>query len=661
MMRKRHDACGQWPQARHRFVCAVFALTCVTVPAAAWSWDVAPARITAPMGTVDSGTEVIPTAVIGNLGDSTASFPVLFSIGSTYVDTQDVVELGPGDSATVQFAPWTALVRGATTAVCSTALAVDESTANDRISRNVNVRVRDVGVDQIVAPKGVINRGLPVAPQAWVTNHGTGGANFRATFRISDFYRESVNVSNLAAGASRLVSFISWGADTTGRFAVSCTLTMNGDLVPGNNLAQDSCFVEAVSNDAGVMRIVAPRGVLDSGVVLAPQAMVRNYGSNAITFPVIYTIGSAYADTQQVTSLDPLDSLLVTFDDWTASPVGTLVTRCSTAMAGDPLPGNDVRSDSVVVIIRHTDAGVARVVVPADTADSGTVFTPEAVVRNYGLTTVSFPVRMRVGGSYADTQQVTDLAAGDSAAVRFSDYTVSRRGNVAVVCSTALSGDQDPTNDAARKTMFRRVRNVGADSIVAPVGLVDSGTVVIPEATIRNYGNTTDSFPVIFRIGDFYADTQRTGAASVTFRPCTLNLVGTFTVQCSTAMEGDAFPENDARYDSVQVTSGVGISGSEPAPGVPRTVTLSRLGSSPFTGRVAIRYGLPRSADVRLQVYDACGRPVRVIVAGVGSPGYHTVVWQGADENGQDAPHGAYFVQLTADGVTLTDKLVKLE
>jgi hypothetical protein len=418
--------------------------------------------------------------------------------------------------------------------------------------------------------------------------------------------------------------------------------------------------VQIVPEDAGVMRVVGPRGIVDSGAVLAPQAMVRNYGSNAISFPAIFTIGSTYTDTQQVSNLGPLDSLLVTFRGWTASPVGTLTTRCSTALAGDPLPGNDMRSDSVKVIIRNADVGAVRIIAPPDTVDSSSVVACSVQVRNFGLVAQSFQTRLFIGTLYTDSQQVTNLASHDSVIVAFANYTVPRRGLVTARCTTRLTGDQVTSNDRVTKDIFRRVRDVGVDSIVAPTGVVGQDTVVIPAATVRNFGNTNDSFPVIFRIGTFYADTQRTNGQSVTFRPCTLNVPGTFSVECSTAMPGDLIPANDAAYDSVMVTN-VGISGADPARGIPRTVTLSGAGPSPFAGRVAITYGLPRSADVRLEVYDACGRPVQVVAAGVGQPGYHTVVWRCTDERGRAVPEGAYFVRLTADGVTLTSKIVKME
>jgi len=657
-------ACGRGPAPLRKFATAVFAVACIVGTAAAWTWDAAPVRIAAPTGNVDSGEVVTPSAVVINLGDSIASFPVLFSIGTTYADTQDVVGLNPGDSVAVSFLDWTAVQRGLTTVACSTALSTDESTANDRVVDTFTVRVRDVGVDQIVAPVGIVDSGLVITPQAKVTNYGTNNINsFWAVFRIGASYLDSLRVRNLAPGASRVVDFAGWAADTLGTFAVSCTAAYNNDVYPENNLAQDSCVVQVIPADAGVMRILGPGGIVDSGAVLSPQAMVRNYGSNVSSFPVIFRVGS-YVDTQQVTDLGPLDSLLVTFADWTAGPLGMLTTRCSTALVGDSIPANDARSDSVEVIVRMTDAGVASILAPADTVDSGTVFAPQALVRNFGLAAVSFPVRFVIGMAYADTQQVTDLAAGDSLVVKFADYTVAWRTPTTARCSTMLTGDQDPGNDRVLKAVFRRVRDVGVAQIVGPAGTVDSGTVVSVQAMVRNYGNVASSFTAVFTIGTAYADTEQVSdlgpldSLLVTFGDWTASPLGTFPTRCSTAMDGDMVSANDILSGSVQVAS-VGVSESDPALGIPRTVTLS--GNGPFAGRVSIVYGLPRSAELRLEVYDACGRLVRVVADGVGKPGYHTADWCCTDERGRAVPQGAYFVRLTADGTTLTSKIVKTE
>ncbi len=660
MVHQYHEpgARGQRPAALGKFVATAFAVVCIVGPAMAWTWDAASVRIAAPtQNNVDSGTTITPSAVAINLGDSTASFPVLFSITPDYLDTVQVESLSSGDSITLTFKDWTALQRGTTTAACSTALAADESTANDRVSRNFNVRVRDVAVDSVIAPKGNVTFGLALTPQARVTNRGTGSANFLAKLRIGDFYSESSFVTNLAAGASRTVNFTRWTPDSLGTFAVRCTVARDLDQVPGNDVAQCSCTVITFAKDAGVMRVVAPRGIVDSGAVFQPQAMVRNFGTELVSFPAIFKVGT-YTDTQQVTDLASLDSMLVTFADWTAEPVGMLTTRCSTALADDSNAANDVRSDSVNVIIRTTDVGALRFTAPPDTVDSGAVVPVRAWVRNFGLVMQSFPVMARIGTTfYADTVQVDSLAAGDSLEVTFADYTVPFRGSITARCSTLLTGDQVVANNRALKTIFRRVRDVRAVSISAPRGAVALDTVVVPSARLRNLGNTTDSFPVIFRVGTFYEDTVRTNDSLVTFKPCTLSTVGTFSTMCSTAMAGDVNPANDAAFDSVQVTAG-GISTNEAA-GLPRTVTLKSKWS--VAGRVAIQYGLPKSAVIRLEVYDACGRLVRVLAAGVGEAGYHTAVWKCADDHGRAVAQGTYFVRLVADDVTLTSKVVKTE
>jgi hypothetical protein len=651
---------GRRPAKLRMLVATAFAVVCIAGPAVGQSWDVGTRRIVIPAGTVDSGAMVEPSAMVANYGDSAATFTVLYTIGTFYSSSRTVTSLAPGDSLAVTFDTWPAIQRGAQTAGCSTQLAVDESTANDRATRNFTVRVRDMGVDSIMTPKGNVAFGVTITPQARVTNHGTGNANFQARLRIGTFYSESSFVSGMAAGTSRTISFTNWTPDSLGTFAVSCTMMQNLDQVLTNNLVLESCKVISLAKDAATMRVVAPTAIVDSGVVFQPQAMVRNTGTDTISFPAIFTISGGYADTQQVTNLASLDSALVTFADWTASPLGTLVTRCSTALADDSNAANNVRSDSVQVIIRTTDVGAIRFTAPPDTVDSGTVVPVKAWVRNFGLVMQSFPVRVRLGSLYSDTVQVDSLAAGDSLEVTFADYPVAVRGPQTVRCSTMLTGDQDVSNNLVWKWVFRRVRDVGVLSISAPPGVVPEDTVVIPAATVRRFGNAPDSFPVIFRIGTFYEDTVRTNdtLAMITFKPCTLSVSGTFSVMCSTAMNLDVIPANDAVFDSVQVTD-VGISATEQGPGLPRVLTLT--GNGPFAGRVAIEYGLPKSAAIQLEVYDACGRRVRVIASGLNQAGYHTAVWKCTDEHGRSVAEGAYFVRLVADGVTLTSKIVKTE
>jgi hypothetical protein len=356
------------------------------------------------------------------------------------------------------------------------------------------------------------------------------------------------------------------------------------------------------------------------------------------------------------------DSALVTFDGWTASPVGAIATRCSTALSDDSNPTNDARLDSVMVFIRTADVGAIRFVGLPDTVNGITVLSPQVVVCNYGQDSQSFPVALTIENDerriYRDTQQVTSLAPHESLLVTFKADSVMRTGAFVARCSTRLAGDQITTNDKVSQDIFLAWPDVGALWIFAPAGTVPMDTVVTPAAYL-DIGTSADSFSAIFSIGTFYAETIRTRDSIVRFPPCTLKLAGTWMTRCSTALSGDIDSTNDLMRDSVTVVAG-GISGGS-APEVPREVVLNAASSSVLAGRATIRYGLPKYMDTRLVVYDACGRPVQTLATGAAKPGYYTVTWQCIDERGRAVPDGAYFVRLTAGDKSLTTKLVRLE
>lgn len=103
------------------------------------TYDVGPTAILAPVGTVDSGTQVMPTVVVRNFGTSSATFPATLLIGSGYSETlSDTLAAGSVD--TLRFPVWTAYPVGTTGVVCFSGLAGDENPANDTIRDSVRVR-----------------------------------------------------------------------------------------------------------------------------------------------------------------------------------------------------------------------------------------------------------------------------------------------------------------------------------------------------------------------------------------------------------------------------------------------------------------------------------------------------------------------------------------
>jgi hypothetical protein len=123
-------------------------------------------------------------------------------------------------------------------------------------------------------------------------------------------------------------------------------------------------------------------------------------------------------------------------------------------------------------------------------------------------------------------------------------------------------------------------------------------------------------------------------------------------------------------YDT-NVTAGEGGSdslfviwaGTTDAPGgrshLGDTVLLWQNSPNPFAPGTNISFYLPEEQVVYLEVFDAKGRLVDVLINGDGkSAGVHTVPWSGKDRNGARVSSGVYFYRFRAGSVTLVKKMV---
>jgi hypothetical protein len=101
-------------------------------------------------------------------------------------------------------------------------------------------------------------------------------------------------------------------------------------------------------HDVGTAAIVAPVDTVDTETVVTPRAVVHNFGTVEETFLTRLTIGAGYTDTVTITLGAGAEDTL-TFTDWVADSIGTFAVKCTTELAGDGNPTNDVAADSVVV------------------------------------------------------------------------------------------------------------------------------------------------------------------------------------------------------------------------------------------------------------------------------------------------------------------------
>jgi len=220
--------------------------------------------------------------------------------------------------------------------------------------------------------------------------------------------------------------------------------------------------------------------------------------------------------------------------------------------------------DDVYLIKTNADPDVGRVAIlsPPGIVDSGQVYVPSVVVRNFGLGRAVFAVTTSIGTAYAQTVQET-LASEVSDTVVFPAWTAEPVGSLAVTCFTSLLGDVNLTNDTIRDTIQVLPpprHDVGAVAIVTPPGSMRAGDTVTPRARIRNFGNRQERyFEVRFRIGTSYnqkvnvADALPAGATAELAFPPWVAETGDWAMSCSTMLGSDIDSTNDRVNSSVHV------------------------------------------------------------------------------------------------------------
>jgi hypothetical protein len=104
---------------------------------------------------------------------------------------------------------------------------------------------------------------------------------------------------------------------------------------------------------------------------------------------------------------------------------------------------------------------------------------------------------------------------------------------------------------------------------------------------------------------------------------------------------------------SLPVQTGIG----EP-PGAGDRASLGQPYPNPFNPATTIPFTLAGPARVRLTVYDALGRKVRVLADGDRPAGPHGVTWDGRDAGGTPVGSGVYFVELDTGGLVESRKVV---
>ncbi len=92
----------------------------------------------------------------------------------------------------------------------------------------------------------------------------------------------------------------------------------------------------------------------------------------------------------------------------------------------------------------------------------------------------------------------------------------------------------------------------------------------------------------------------------------------------------------------------------------PKVHSITQNYPNPFYRSTQIRYAIPRSERVKVEVFNVTGQSVRVLVDQEETLGYKVVSWDGRDEDGLNLGCGVYFYRMTTPEFQATKKMLLL-
>lgn len=116
----------------------------------------------------------------------------------------------------------------------------------------------------------------------------------------------------------------------------------------------------------------------------------------------------------------------------------------------------------------------------------------------------------------------------------------------------------------------------------------------------------------------------------------------------------------DIHHNESAPSNEVSLSASTGGGGTPPITALTVLQNSPnpFSTTAEFALGLPRDAEVTMEIFDVAGRVVASRSMGAMEKGWGKVTLEARDNAGQQLPSGVYFYRVKAAGETLTRKMV---
>ena len=203
---------------------------------------------------------------------------------------------------------------------------------------------------------------------------------------------------------------------------------------------------------------------------------------------------------------------------------------------------------------------------------------------------------------------------------------------------------------AAEQLAGNYIYSIGAD-------LTGDG---VTEFYVLAYSGTTEPYRQSFKIFDIVDETilfERDNGGVYYGEPTIWDVDNDGILEC-TYVRSD-YPALTT-YSLEVFGTGVASGMTDPAP-VPLNVKLGTNYPNPFNPSTTIEFEVKQSGRVRLEIHNALGRSIKTLVDESFSPGNHSIVWNGSDEQGRRQASGSYFYTVSINGhQTQTHRMVLL-
>ncbi len=91
---------------------------------------------------------------------------------------------------------------------------------------------------------------------------------------------------------------------------------------------------------------------------------------------------------------------------------------------------------------------------------------------------------------------------------------------------------------------------------------------------------------------------------------------------------------------------------------IPLVLALHSNYPNPFNPSTTINFSVPKTAPVKLNIYNIRGQKVKELIDSTLEYGKHSIVWNGRDDGNRSVASGVYFARLEHCGKIKVNKMM---